>query len=164
MKRDLIAGLTMALIGAGIIFLLIPYGVVEPKKVKFAALSPSYYPRIVAIVLLILGVSITIRSILANRLNAHVNQAPVDQHPDAMLRTVGIFVILVFYAATAGWLGFILSSFFALLSAFRLAGEKRWPLAISLAIGLPVALYFFFLKVAGIPIPTGLLEPLLVGA
>jgi len=45
-KVDLMAGLLFTCIAALIIWVAIPYGIQEPKKVKFAALSPSYYPTL----------------------------------------------------------------------------------------------------------------------
>ena len=63
-NRDLGAGLLMLAMGLLIIFVLIPFGVREPASVQFAALAPSYYPRIVAIALTAIGAAITVRSVI----------------------------------------------------------------------------------------------------
>ena len=48
------------------------------------------------------------------------------------------------------------------LRTMLIAGERR-PLHIALvSLGVPLALYFFFTKAASIPIPAGILEPILV--
>jgi len=52
---DISAGVLLAGIALLLLFVLIPYGVDAPRKVKFAALHPAYYPRIVAWCLLIFG-------------------------------------------------------------------------------------------------------------
>jgi len=159
-RRDFIIGLAMALIAALVIFVLIPQGVAEPKKVKFAALSPSYYPRIVAIALLLIGAAVSVRALIANT----ADEAPdVERHPQAMQRFLLIFVIIAICALSIGWLGFIVASSLVLLATMLLAGERRFQVIIPIAILVPVGLYFFFLKVAGIPIPMGVLEPWLVG-
>ena len=64
-RINLWAGLLMAGFGTLVVFVLIPYGVAEPKRINFAALSPSYYPRFVAYALIILGTAVAIRSFLS---------------------------------------------------------------------------------------------------
>ncbi|MBX2881461.1 MAG: tripartite tricarboxylate transporter TctB family protein [Granulosicoccus sp.] len=160
MKQNLCSGVAMATIGLLFVFVLIPYGVVEPKKVKYAALSPSYYPRFVAIALVLLGVAVTLRSLI---LKPPVSQNEDVAHPQAFKRILIMFVILGLFAVSIPWLGFIVSSTLVLLSTFYLAGERRFLLIIGLAVVLPLALYFFFLKVASVPIPLGILSPVLSG-
>lgn len=150
----------MATLAVLIIFVLIPYAVAEPKKVKYAALSPSYYPRIVAIALLVLGVAISIRTILAP---SDQQQASSNRHPNAFFRIAFVFVLLGLYAVSVSWLGFILASSLVLFATFWLAGERRLLLMTSMAILIPFGLYLFFLKVASVPIPLGILQPLLSG-
>jgi len=140
-------------------FVLIPVGVVEPKKVKYAALSPSYYPRFVTYVLLALGIAISVRSLLLKE----AVSSNIDVRPDAGHRYCWVFLILALYASLITWLGFIVTSVLALLATFWLAGERRLYVKIPIAILLPVGLYFFFLKIASVPIPLGILEPWLAG-
>lgn len=159
MKRDLWAGLIMMALALLMMLVLIPVGVVEPKKVKYAALSPSYYPRFVTYVLLALGIAISVRSLLFREIVSN----NVDTRPDAGRRYFGVFVILALYAASITWLGFIITSALALLATFWLAGEHRFYVTVPIAVLLPVGLYFFFLKIASVPIPLGILEPWLAG-
>jgi len=150
----------MLLLGGVFLLVLIPYGVVEPKKVKYAALSPSYYPRFVAIALILLGLAVSLRSVMRPRADT-AEQSAV--HPHAFRRTVLMFAILAVYAMAISHLGFIVASCLVLVATLWLAGERRLYLIIPLALLLPVALYFFFLKVANVPIPLGILEPWLAG-
>lgn len=160
MKRDLWSGIIMMALALLLMLVLIPVGVVEPKKVKYAALSPSYYPRFVTYVLLGLGVAVTVRSLLFNR---EKTVTGVELRTDALRRYGWVFVILALYAASVTWLGFIVSSTLALLATLLLAGERRLYLILPIALLLPLGLYFFFLKVASVPIPLGILEPWLAG-
>lgn len=157
--RDLISAILMLAFAALVIWVLIPVGVVEPKKVKFAALSPSYYPRIVAIALLLLGAGVFLRSLLTKT----VVITQTDRHPNAPTRTICFLLILLLLALTLNWLGFIVASSIAMLLALWLGGERRLWLTLPLSVFLPLFLYFFFLKVARIPIPLGVLEPWLAG-
>ena len=127
---------------------------------KYAALSPSYYPRIVAICLSILGLVVTVRSALAGSAN---EAEDAENRPDALMRIAVVFGILLAMALALTTLGFIVTTTLALGVAIWFAGERNYVMIAAMAIIIPLALYFFFLKVAGIPIPLGVLHPLLAG-
>ena len=150
----------MLLLGLTVIFLLIPLGVDEPRRVKYAALSPSYYPRIIAMCLALLGLVITLRSYLAPLAEP---SEEVKNRPDAIQRIAVVFGILLAMALSLTTLGFIVTTTFALGAVIWFAGERNYVLIVAMAVIIPLALYFFFLKVAGIPIPLGILHPLLAG-
>lgn len=157
--RDVVAGALILAIGLICVFVLIPFGVDEPRRVRYAALSPSYYPRIVAIILIVIGAAVMVRAV--------TRPAAADSeeaaHPNAPRRLLGIAVILVAFAVLLPVLGFILASALALFAAIWLAGEPRWHVNAAISILVPVLLYFFFLKIARIPIPLGMLKPVLEG-
>ena len=46
-----------------LLLFLIPLGIDTPKKIRFAALSPIYYPQIVAIILSVIGVAIIFKTV-----------------------------------------------------------------------------------------------------
>lgn len=160
-RKDLWSGLFLTGVGLLVVLVLIPNGVDEPRKVKYAALSPSYYPRIVAIALTLLGAVVTVRAVLGGRSRPSVEDA--DRRPDAARRTAIFLGILALYAASVAWLGFIVASTLALIASLRLAGERRFGLTVLMAVALPLILYFFFLKIARVPMPLGVLQPLLQG-
>ena len=181
-KRDLIAGIGFIAIAALIILIGIPYGVQEPKKIKFVALSPSYYPRLVCYCLLCIGallVATRLFKIFDNDSAAYhaVIDHPVANHPvvnrpgqssgtltKQLVSLTIIAVILLFYYLSLESLGFIVSSSIVLLVLLLIAGERKpWAIALLPAL-LPVGIYWFFTHVANIPIPTGILEPWLLGA
>jgi len=158
-KRDLIAGLLMLGLGALVIWILIPLGVAEPKSVKFAALSPSYYPRIIAGALMLLGAGTFVRAFSGK----HADDGADERHPNASMRITIFLAILLSLALMLDWLGFVLGCSLAVFAAMTLAGERKFWLSASIALLLPFLLYVFFLKVARIPIPLGVLEPFLAG-
>lgn len=160
-NRNVWAGLLLSAVGILFILVLIPHGVVEPRKVKYAALSPSYYPRIVAIALCVLGLLVAIRGFLDHR-ESHERDALA--RPDAEVRIAAVFCVLGLYALSIGTVGFVLMSALVLAVLTFLAGERRLWLIAANAVVLPFALYFFFVEIANIPIPAGVLKPLLVGS
>lgn len=159
-KKNFWAGLCLLTLGLLVVFVLIPAGVNEPKKVKFAALSPSYYPRIVALCMCVIGFVVTVRAMISGE--EKVTDAE-DVRPDGMIRIVSVFAVLALMAGLLTYLGFILTSALALLVTIWFAGERRIWFIVLLAISIPLVLHFFFLKVAGIPIPLGILHPFLAG-
>ena len=156
MKRDFYSGLIFIALGVALLTILVPMGVVEPRKVRFAALSPSYYPKIVAGVLLVLGAAVAWR---ARRETA--SGPATNRHPNARSRIACFIAVLGAYALLLPWLGFVAAGFLSLLAAFWIAGERRPKLILPLALFVPLMLFFFFQKVALIPIPTGVLTFLL---
>lgn len=156
--RSVIAGALMLAVGLLVIFVLVPVGVVEPRTVKFVALSPSFYPRIVAICLCVLGGAVLLNGLIKRSV---VVDDEAAAHPHATARTIAFFGILVFLALTVEKLGFVLAGVIAIFAAMALAGERRWWLIGLIAVALPLLLHFFFLKIASVPIPAGVLAPLL---
>ncbi len=155
-KRDIATGILLMLMALLLVFVLIPFGVVEPKKVKFAALSPSYYPRLVGYCLLAIG-----GLIVATRWLGH-NQTEAESTPQQSRSSAVLLllfsILLVFYW-TLPLAGFVLGSALALACLLLLAGERRPLMILTISITVPSLLYLFFTKVANIPIPAGVLEP-----
>ena len=162
-KQDLIAGVGFIVFAAAIVFIAIPYGVQEPKKVKFAALSPSYYPRLVCYCLLVFGVLLVISRSFFSKDRSESVAGNSETSGIRLPALLAIAATLLFYYFTLSSLGFVLASTVVLFVLLLLAGERQpWAL-ISLPLLLPIGLYYFFVKVANIPIPSGILEPWLVG-
>lgn len=158
MNRNFLSGLIMLVIGVSLIFILIPMGIDTPKKIRYAALSPNYYPYIVATILSILGGAIIFRS----RHFEPDNSSP-KAHPHAFKRICLFLLLLAIYAGALNILGFVIASMLALVGSLLLAGERRAFIIIPVAALLPVILYLFFYKIANIPIPLGIAAPLLEG-
>lgn len=161
-KLDLLAGLLFICVAAVIIWVAIPHGVQEPKKVKFAALSPSYYPRLVGYCLLLFGLVLLItRGISAKHKPTDENQ---NLSNNWIVVLIGIAVTLSAYYFSLEFLGFVLASSIALFILLLIAGERSVPALLLIPALLPLALHLFFTKVANIPIPSGFLQPLIGGA
>ncbi len=156
-NRDFWAGILILLLGATLLAILIPTGIDEPKKVKFAVMSPSYFPRIVAIAMVLVGFAITAGAV--------INKTPEPMFEGMSgLATAKICAVFFIFLATAFALpnaGFLLTCVFAAAALMLLAGERN-PLIICLvSLVLPIALHLFFTKVANVPIPGGILDPYL---
>lgn len=156
-KQDLISAAGFIAIALLIIFVAIPYGVQEPKKVKFAALSPSYYPRLVGYCLLLFGVILFFKALLISN-STHATTVISTFVRSRLLPVIAVLAALYFALQP---FGFVLAPAIALTVLLWLAGERNVFVIALMSVLLPLALYFFFVKVANIPIPGGLLDPLL---
>ncbi|OED38915.1 hypothetical protein AB833_17955 [Chromatiales bacterium (ex Bugula neritina AB1)] len=164
---DIFSGIAFIAIAVAVIWVAIPLGVQEPKKVKFVALSPSYYPRLVCYCLLAIGILLALSRALQRETtekSVSNEQATTQHNRKALPILLAITAILFLYYWFLLSLGFVVTSTIALLAFMLLAGEKKAWALISIPITVPLLLYFFFTKVANIPIPTGILQPILVGS
>lgn len=159
---NLIAGPLMLGFGLLGVFVIIPNGIVEPGGVQFAALSPSYFPRIVCYMLAAFGAFVTFRTLIQK---SGASESVADAVPEEriIMRTVTIFAVLLALYIALEPLGFPLTGAIALLILMFLADERRLKIMLPIAIGIPAGLYLFFVKAANVPIPSGILEQYLVG-
>lgn len=155
-SSDIAAGAVFLALGLLLIFVLIPVGVDEPRKVPFAAASPSYYPKLIGYVIAFLGAAILVLGLSRSPNDTpSVGFAPYAKVPVAMGIMAVFYLVLPF-------LGFIIGAMLALCALMLLAGERSPKILLLVSALLPLGLYLFFAKVAGIPIPSGPLEPYLI--
>jgi putative tricarboxylic transport membrane protein len=158
MNKSLLAGMMMLIVGLLLFFVLIPYGIDSPKKIRYSALSPLYYPKIVAVALSIIGAAIMVKSWRKTE-----PETLEPQHPNGKVRVLSFLLILAIYATTLDFLGFVASGTMILTASLLLAGERRVTVIAPVCLGLPIMLHLFFYKIANVPIPAGILAPLLEG-
>ena len=158
MIRERLTGVGVALLGLLIFFVLIPWGIDRPGNVEHAALAPDFWPQIIAAIMMALGVLQALRP------------APDDDEEDGsedsgrwLHRVPGLAVALGvlfgFYVLIPS-LGMVAPGVAVIFALMVFGGERRWLLAATIAAGVPVLLYAFFVHVAGIPIPLGVFETL----
>lgn len=159
-KINLIAGPLMLGFGLFAIFYLIPNGIDEPADIEFAALSPSYFPRLVCYMLAVFGAIVIVQTLLKKPDNGADAEVPDDRN---IMRTFTVFALMLALYIAIEPLGFPLTGALALGLLMFLADERRITIMIPVAIGVPALLYLFFTKAASVPIPAGVLEQYLVG-
>lgn len=158
MIRERLTGIGVALLGLVIFFVLIPWGIDQPGNVEHAALAPDFWPQIIAVLMMALGALQALRP------------APDDDDEDGgedsgrwRHRMPGLVVALGalfgFYVLIPS-LGMVVPGVAIIFALMVFGGERRWALAATVAAGVPILLYAFFVHVAGIPIPLGVFETL----
>jgi hypothetical protein len=167
LNSTLLSGLLLTGLGLLGIFVLIPFGIDPPySAVQFEALSPAYWPRIVCYALAMIGCALVVSGWLSTHDAVATDQAArvgADPTPDPrrIARPLVALIICFGLYASLDVLGFVLGCTLALAALMLLAGERRLHVVLPTSISTPLALHLFFTKAASVPIPSGLLEPLL---
>ena len=94
----------MLAVGLLLLLFLIPFGIDTPKKIRFAALSPTYYPQIVALILSVIGVAIVFKN--RQPLTRKGTDDLDEVHPNAKMRIGGFLALLAVYSLSLEFLGF----------------------------------------------------------
>ena len=157
MNKHFFSGVFMLSVGLLLLLFLIPYGIDTPKKIRFAALSPTYYPQIVAVILSVIGAAIIVKN--RRPLTTKGTDDADEAHPNAKMRIGSFLLLLAVYSLSLEFLGFVLSGVLALVASLILAGERRAFIIIAMSLLLPISLFLFFYKVAYVPVPNGILAP-----
>lgn len=161
---DAILGLVLVSLCILLLTVLIPIGVQVPSSNKVLALSPDFWMKIIVYSTLFIGSIILYKGI--KRARAGLDEEEIAEVEDelqhkhkfgravlgALTAVAGLFV----YLYLIDLIGMIAASIIAFLGFVLLSGERRLMIAIPLGVVLPFGLYYFFLKVAGIPMPLGI--------
>lgn len=153
-RAEIIVGLSVIGLAAIILWLLIPGYITLPRRIRMAALSPAFWPNVISWTMLLCGVVLTLR--------AAVTPAPPDNLVDALhfsraqqLRMGALAIVLggAFFAMPV--VGMVWTCMLVYIALVVITGARRPIWGTVIAIILPLALYFFFTKVAGVAIPQG---------
>jgi len=125
-----------------------------PRHVGGLTEPESLMPVIVVLFILVLGLSLTFNSLRVEEENKEEHQAGDNKNPVTILTVI---VIMVALAWLMDYLGFIMSSFLAMIILFFIFGVRSyWRMFIITSITLAV-LYVAFEKLLIAPLPVGTL-------
>ena len=160
-KKDVILGITLVLGFSLVFFVVIPMAIVVPGGIKIPATAPDYWPKLLSAGIALLGLAVLAQGILQikrDRMQPTEKEVAENgqiQKPAFSMTATAMVGLLAYY-----WLiiplGIVAPSMLALPGFAVIYGERRVKVLAPLALLLPVALYFFFTKVANIPMPLGI--------
>ncbi len=161
-KSIILGVILMAAFGL-VLGVVIPLGVQVPSSIKVAALAPDFWPRIVTVGIIVLGAVLTAGGVVRFRRHGASAATPPDAEEVrarrvAAAKITAAMALLLAYYALVPWLGIVVASIVALPAFAALYGERRWTVLVPLSVALPVAMYYFFTRVASIPMPLGIFE------
>jgi len=145
---------------------VIPNFIVVPLSVQMTGVSPIFWPEVVSWSLVGLGLILAGSSFLqllrAGSQGVRIVEGGGESGAVPKIAPVAIVKTFLTIGAMAGYyflvdyLGMLSSSMLALFAFTLIYGEYRLKLTVPLSILVPLILYFFFVKVANIPMPQGL--------
>jgi len=167
-SKDICLGVLLFVGFSLLYFAVIPFAVVVPKSIKVQALSPNFWPRVTTAIIALLGLSVLIGGIIKKKIGTSF-PLPDKSVPDTVQarsfvsykRPIMLMVALLVYFLIMDFLGIVMASMIGLLLFATIFGEKRLKVLLPITVLLPVCLYYFFVKVANIPLPIGIWEQFL---
>ncbi len=154
MKDSRWIGLAVIILGVLTLFVLIPLGVASPGQIDTLALAPKFWPIIIASVFTLTGVILTI---MPGGVDEE-SQTDVHRFIQRIPRLATLLAALFGFYFLAPYIGMVFPTMLLILGLSWFAGEDRWKLMIPVSLIVPVVLTSFFILVANIPIPLGILE------
>ena len=161
---DAILGAILCIGSLVMILVIIPISVQVPKSNKVLALSPDFWIKIIVWISLALGAYLIYSGLksakeqLSEEKIADIKYQRTLDHSPSRSVTMAVIVVINFfvYYLLIDLLGMVLASVIAVIVFVLMCGERRYKIMLPVAMLLPVGLYYFFLKVASIPMPLGI--------
>lgn len=120
--------------------------------------GPNLFPRILAA-----GIGVCALLLILRGLRARGRLLTIDdwmRDPARLLSFLAIPAAVIFYILLSEWLGFIPTGFL-ILTALSLWFGARIALALPVAAGVTLLVHWFFAGMMRVPLPRGLMDPLL---
>lgn len=150
-------GLGFVAFGLFVLLAAIPYAVTSPSNVPKLVLAPTFWPTIVAWMIIGLGALLTLLR-LVGATSSEATDADDDAGPGdaaAWLRLAGAVGVMIALVYVTPVLGMVWTAMLAFVGLSVLARSSRPVMSAVVAILLPLALYGFFAHIAGVAVPQG---------
>lgn len=148
-------GLGFVAFGAFILAIAIPYAVTSPSNVTKTVLSPTFWPNIIAWLIILLG---------AIMITMHAAAPPIEDPgqvsdppgtPVSWLRLAATALVMIALVYLVQYVGLVWISIVAFIALTIIIRSSQPVLSVVVAIILPLVLYAFFSHVAGVAVPQG---------
>lgn len=149
-RGDVIAAVLCLLAGLLGYFVVVPAAVYVPAKFAGTANSPAFLPNVMFVILAVLGAAYLVLSLIAR----HRAAAEGRVSPSDWALAGGTALICIGYVAAIHAVGMTLASALAVAATIYYFGERRPMVIASIALILPMLLWYFFVKIAHILFPT----------
>lgn len=160
-NERLLQGLGLAAVFGLILWRVVPRGITIPGGIAIVSLRPDFWPITLCVLLIALSLCLALTARFGKRAPAPAGScgAARDARPRAeRFRPLAVLVLLAGYYAAMQATGLVLPSILACLVLTRIYGARLLPYGAAVAVALPIVLYFFFTRLANVPIPV--YEPL----
>lgn len=118
--------------------------------------GPAFYPRLLAMLLMVLGIALLVKDIRRSRPGG-VGNARRAPGSSGLGLSITAFAGLLLYTYLLDKIGYLLITPPMLLGLMLLMGERRWPMILLWAVGFSTGLYVLFRYALSVILPEGLL-------
>jgi putative tricarboxylic transport membrane protein len=155
--NDAILGLALILLAAWVIYLTAAFPAFPGQDY-----GPSLFPRVIATGVILCGAGLVWRGLAARRAGTApwVELAPWVRQGRSVVSFLAMLAAMGFYLVASDPLGFIPTAVVLLLGLFMWFGV-RVITAVPIAIGMTLLVYWFFGTLMRVPLPRGVLDPVL---
>ena len=161
---DAVLGVVMVVFSLLLMFVIIPISVQVPKSNKVLALSPDFWIKIIVFIIFTVSIYLVFHGLYSSKHQISSDELEIIKTSKAghhsishaILLCVTAILNLFLYFFLIKWLGMMLASAISIMTFTLLSGERRVYIMLPIAFLIPVGLYYFFLKVASIPMPLGI--------
>lgn len=161
-RKDVVLGAILLALSLFTLFWLIPVGIDSPGAVANPALAPAFWPRIIVIAIAMVSLIIMVQGLLGSAQAVEPGDpeaGPAFTRADWWVIIAG--AVIAIYLWAMHWGGLVVPSIAALAATTALHGERRPAVILPVSVGVPTALYLFFVKIAGLSIPLGVFDRVL---
>jgi putative tricarboxylic transport membrane protein len=156
--NDAILGLALILLAAWVIYLTAAFPAFPGQDY-----GPSLFPRVIATGVILCGAGLVWRGLAARRAGGGapwVELAPWVRQGRSVVSFLAMLAAMGFYLVASDLLGFIPTAVVLLLGLFMWFGV-RVITAVPVAIGMTLLVHWFFSSLMRVPLPRGVLDPVL---
>lgn len=146
-QADLVAAVILLLIGIYVSIEVSGY-----TKIASLDIGPAFFPRVLGVLLIVFAILLAGQAMKKN-----------DQTQAVFINRnlMIVFGLVAAFAVAFNFLGFIITSVVLLTVLMRLMGAESWKKAILVSIITTIVIYGVFHTFLNVPLPLGILEPLL---
>ena len=155
--RDIWFGIVLIATGLFLYFVLIPWQVDVPSGWKGTSLSPAFLPKIIAVCISVLGISLSIYSYISHRGLHATSTVEGASKREQNVRVLVTSLIFLFYFLLISYVGFLIATAIMLFVFCWFMGSRKWAVIILLTVLGTTATYFIFEKLMLIQLHRGYL-------
>ena len=157
--HDVWFGFGIAVASGMFIVWVIPNAVVSPESVRAIPLDPRFLPYALATLIGVLGVICAMQALIGPGVPKEAGEGFAFRRKWAS-RVAALIVAFAGYYLLPEWLGMLPVAIAVTGLLVWLQGEGSFWRGMAVAILLPAAVYIFFIAVAHVPLPAGILGEL----
>lgn len=148
-KADIIAGL----LGLSLSFYIIIQSGKFPED-NVLLLGPSFFPRILAVLMLIMSTTLIITALLGKSART---AEKLDIRDPGIQRSIITLVVTVIYLLLLKHIGFIINTIVYLMFLMYLLKLRNYLKMVLVSVGVTIAVYYVFRVALNITLPLGIL-------